>query len=250
MNHTTIPWVLNPDGTQGYTLNPISGCLNGCSYCYARKLANGRLKSRYLANNILPTHSEPNHEAHHADPFYPRFWPEKLKEISPKQKLRGIFVCSMSDLFGIGVPEDWTRQVMDAIKECPQHRFYLLTKQAQNMVKYSPFPDNAWVGISATNYAMANNARYYLQQIKAKVKYLSIEPLLEPLQDKRECQFNLLGEGINWLVLGCQTKPVILPRPEWVREILAEGDKASIPVFVKPPMSTLMGIARQEFPHA
>ena len=43
MNKTQIEWVRNPDGTQGYTWNPITGCLNGCEYCYARKLANGRL---------------------------------------------------------------------------------------------------------------------------------------------------------------------------------------------------------------
>ena len=52
MNRTTIEWVKNPDGTQGYTWNPITGCLNGCPYCYARKLANGRLKQRYLANKF------------------------------------------------------------------------------------------------------------------------------------------------------------------------------------------------------
>lgn len=51
MNKTSIEWAKNPDGTQGYTWNPVTGCLNGCEYCYARKLANGRLKSRYLANS-------------------------------------------------------------------------------------------------------------------------------------------------------------------------------------------------------
>ncbi|KKK91159.1 hypothetical protein LCGC14_2715740, partial [marine sediment metagenome] len=50
MNKTKIEWVKNPDGTQGYTWNPITGCLNGCDYCYARRLANTRLKERYLAN--------------------------------------------------------------------------------------------------------------------------------------------------------------------------------------------------------
>lgn len=64
MNRTTIEWVRNPDGSPGFTLNPVTGCLRGCAYCYARKLANGRLKKRYLANgncryyrsaNIQPT---------------------------------------------------------------------------------------------------------------------------------------------------------------------------------------------------
>ena len=54
MNRTKIEWCKNPNGTQGYTWNPITGCLNGCSYCYARKLADGRLKSRMLANTVMP----------------------------------------------------------------------------------------------------------------------------------------------------------------------------------------------------
>ena len=160
MNKTNIEWVKNPDGTQGYTWNPITGCLNGCEYCYARKLANTRLKERYLANrNIaLPkveykgssegftpkdimrdclTLNKAKADAHD-DPFYPRFWPERLKELQPigglvcelvypPKTCKGVFVCDMSDLFGIGIPEEWTRAVLGMIKKWPAHRFYLLT---------------------------------------------------------------------------------------------------------------------------
>ena len=93
MNHTRIEWVKNPDGTQGYTWNPITGCLNGCPYCYARKLANGRLKQRYLANTNLAPNAKGDvakltisdrtaieREGDYADPFYPRFWEERLDE--------------------------------------------------------------------------------------------------------------------------------------------------------------------------
>ncbi len=142
MNRTNIEWVRNPDGSQGYTFNPITGCLNNCSYCYARKLANGRLKSRYLANhNMLPfedmaDEDGSDHWQFH-DPFYPRFWPERLIEIRPDTKAKGIFVCDMSDLFGKGIPKEWTQEVLDMCQGLFEHRFYLLTKQSQNLIIFS-----------------------------------------------------------------------------------------------------------------
>ena len=116
MNRTKVEWVRNPDGSQGYSWNPITGCLNNCGYCYARRLASGRLRAKYLANDILAPHDEPDHKEYCDNPFYPRFWPEKLKEL-PKVKSRpyreggtvvtsqrdikskGIFVCNMSEFF-------------------------------------------------------------------------------------------------------------------------------------------------------
>jgi len=196
MNKTKIEWVKNPDGTQGDTWNPITGCLNGCPYCYARKLANGRLKSRYVANtNIAPVYAECGEEYHkadrliaEADPFYPRFWEERIGELdtwSYDSKPHGVFVCDMGDLFGRGVPEEWTRRVLGAIDEQlmrpHKDRFYLLTKQPQNLQKWSPFPDNCWVGVTATDQDMVERAIPYLACVQARVKFLSLEPLLGPI---------------------------------------------------------------------
>ena len=140
MNKTKIEWVKNPDGSPGYSWNPITGCLNGCEYCYARKLANTRLRERYLANqNISPVQTEgPGYYTSKLvdslDPFYPRFWEDRMKQLNQGYKRnKGIFVCDMSDLFGIGVPEEWARRVLDEIKRTwmiPYCRVYLLTKPA------------------------------------------------------------------------------------------------------------------------
>jgi len=265
MQKTSIEWVKNPDGTQGYTWNPITGCLNGCPYCYARKLANGRLRSRYLANRNIAIPKNAHFEMMkgvsgeppaYEDPFYPRFWAERL--IEPVNKLRrwgrnksvfnaqspkGIFVCDMSDLFGIGIPNEWTRRVLDKLQYAKQHRFYLLTKQPQNLVKFSPFPDNCWVGVTVTgeNPKLSSlfNALDALDDIQCKVRYLSFEPLLGDFHIAADLDI-ILGGSVDWLIIGAQTKPYKPPKIEWVEEIVGAADKAGVPVFLKDNLLELV----------
>jgi len=270
LQHTKIEWVKNPDGTQGYTWNPITGCLNGCPYCYARKLANGRLKARYLANkNIAPRktmahdvggqHYEWLDDTPDINPFYPRFWEDRLEQpvvkyrstkagyIWKPHKARGIFCCDMSDLFGIGVPEEWTRRVLNIIDYCCQDRFYLLTKQPQNLAKFSPFPDNCFVGVTATDRESFNNAVWHLKDISAKVRYISCEPLLGQtvagILDNHHnwpvMNGSILQNVIQWVIIGAQTKPYKPPKIEWVQEIVRAADKAGIPVFLKDNLTPI-----------
>ncbi len=264
MNKTLIEWALNPDGTPGYTWNPITGCLNGCEYCYARKLANTRLKERYLANKNVahqdcdyPSYREATRDyySYLKDPFYPRFWSDRCNRTgmimgkSPK----GIFVCDMSDLFGIGIPEQWTHRVLDRCRDMCLHRFYLLTKQPQNLINFSPFPDNAWVGVSATDDDMLSSAILYLHNIKARVKYISFEPLLGQVKD---LSFTLkYSHIIDWVIIGAQTKPYKPPKWEWVSEIIEACVKAGTPYFLKNNLEPIVpkvfggdGNLIQEFP--
>lgn len=244
MNKTKIEWVKNPDGTQGYTWNPITGCLNGCPYCYARKLANGRLRSRYLANTNIARSGYPIPKnlnelpMDEDDPFYPRFWEGRLEDPLWIKKPCGIFVCDMGELFGDWIPIQWQRLIFWTIKSCPQHRFYLLTKQPQNLIKWSPFPDNCWVGVTATDVQSYREARRYLKHIEAKVKYISFEPLLEHIP------VSMIGlkydATVDWVIIGAQTKPYKPPEIEWVREISEACDKAGIPVFLKDNLYKLI----------
>ncbi len=241
MNKTKIEWVKNPDGSQGYSWNPITGCLNGCSYCYARKLANTRLKERYLANEcIAPVFNDLPDSLY--NPFYPRFWEDRMYDVPIKNyepnKHMGIFCCDMSDLFGIGVPEEWTRRVLTKIRTGGAwHRFYLLTKQPQNLIKFSPFPDNCWVGITTANQAAFNLAWNYMPFISAKVKYLSIEPMQSRILTTPG---QLERFGLDWVIIGAQTKPYKPPKIEWVREIVDAADRAGIPVFLKDSLIPLI----------
>jgi protein gp37 len=280
MNKTKIEWVKNPDGTQGYTWNPITGCLNGCSYCYARKLANTRLKERYLANtNLTPDYLAMQHALNRdavepfQNPFYPRFWPERLEQPFEIRGSMGIFPCDMSDLFGISIPHHWTEAVLNVIKIAEQHRFYLLTKQPQNLKKFSPFPDNCWVGVSATDHDAYCKSLHKIKEIEAKVKFISFEPLLESQTEQSYYSssvmvIDLKYYSISWVIIGAQTKPYKPPKIEWVQEIVEACDNAGIPVFLKDnlrplapkqnfgdwffplPLGNEYGTLRQEFPSA
>jgi len=267
MNRTKVEWVKNPDGSEGYSWNPITGCLDSCIYCYARRLANGRLKAKYLANSILAPHNDPDHKKHCANPFYPRFWPERLKEL-PKAQTRsdksggmgfahqkdiiskGIFVCNMCEFFGDWIPTEWQAEIFRAIRANRQHRFYFLTKQPWNVAKFSPFPDNCWVGVTVCDKRMAFNAdRYYFNLIIAKLKFISFEPLLEDVMEMPP----LFGGGLirqaDWVIIGSQTKPYNPPKIAWIQAIVETADRVGVPVFLKDNLKPLLGDSlRQELP--
>lgn len=254
MHRSKIEWVLNPDNkTLGWVWNPITGCLNhvngicngGNFPCYAYKLANGRLRARYLVGGIFST-SLSLHERYPnctLDPFYPRFWPERLEQPFDIKGSAGIFPCDMSDLFGIGIPHEWTEAVMNVIKIADRHRFYLLTKQPQNLPQWSPFPPNVYLGVTATNQEAFDNAIYWLgYHIEAKIKFISIEPFLQPIHTSPVLLYNFSKKEnlVNQVIIGTQTKPTIYPEIEWVEEIETSAKKAGIAIFEKDNLKPLL----------
>lgn len=279
LNKTNIDWTLNPDGTPGYTLNIWTGCLNhkegyclgGDFPCYAHKLAHGRVKSKYLANTILPRHDEPGHNEHHLDPFYPRFWPSRLEGLAPHNgKARGIFVNSMSEWAGSWVPDEWIKKMFDGIRATPGDRFYLCTKQYRRLPEFSPYPENCWIGATVTSSSMLAKAAFHLTDVKAPVKFLSIEPFLSPLPIPKLLKGILEVAGVNWIIIGACTgtlddlKPTaakypelklmplktdkdgrkwlwsLQPDPDWVRDIISAADKLKIPVWLKHNLMPLL----------
>jgi len=261
MNHTKIEWVKNPDGTRGYTWNPITGCLNhddkgrclgGGFPCYAYQLAHGRLMARYLHGRgrdwkvALDANDRQYHQAC-LDPFYPRFWEDRLHDFgSPNaygyqriRKPKGIFVCDMGELFGDCIPDNWQEAIFDCIGAYPEHRFYLLTKQPQNLIKRSPFPENCYVGVTITHREAAHTTNFYLPEIKAKIKFISLEPLLDDVMQYLYMR-NLI-KACNWVIIGAQTKPYKPPEKMWVDKITEACKKAGIPYFLKDNLQPLLG---------
>lgn len=217
MNKTKIPWC-------DYTVNPVKGlCPMCCEYCYAR-----RMYKRFKWNPEID---------------FDTFWAGDIPRKPSK-----IFVGSTIELFGEWIKPKWLEQIFSQCEHYSEHTFIFLTKRPERLKKWSPFPDNCWIGVSATNYLMASNARYYLEKVQAKVKFLSIEPLLSPIHDRLYCTFDLRGRGIHWVIIGSRTQPTRHPPREWVEEIINAADKANVPVFIKEPMASHFNIQRQEYP--
>lgn len=155
-------------GWCSHVWNPVTGCNNvspACDNCYADTM------SKRLQAIGAPKYK---------DGFAVRMHPDELKRTAAKgSKGFKIFVCSMSDLFHHKVTDQFIEQVFDVIRAHPDHVFQLLTKRPERLVNdgIKP-PDNAWMGVTAENQKWANKRIPLLLQIPAKVRFLSVEPIL------------------------------------------------------------------------
>lgn len=199
-----------------WSWNPVTGCLHNCPYCYARD----------IANRFYP------------EKFAPALHPERLTapvntkvpaDAAQKIGWKNVFVCSMADLFGKWVPEEWIRAVLDQVERNPQWNFLFLTKFPNRLAEFT-FPDNAWVGTTVDCQARVANAEQSFRRVKATVKWLSVEPMLEPLQ------FSDIG-AFQWLVLGgasdSSETPEWRPPHAWILDIEDAARAAGVPFYEK-----------------
>ncbi len=261
MNKTKIEWVRNPDGTQGYTWNPVRGCLHNCPYCYGK-----RMDKRFGDGTFTPT-----------------FHPERLQEPLKVKKPSRIFVGSMADLFG-----DWTwnlksggfattdyvvKCILHTAEQCPQHTFIFLTKNPKGMQGFD-FPENCWCGTSVENQEKATERIPELLKVNCETLFASYEPALGPidigqLSDFSGCQIHCPDtkatcqlhswecreahdnyKRISWLIIGAQTGPgAVKPKMDWL--LAAEqAQAAGIPVFIKDNAADYYGgeLLPRQFP--
>ena len=148
------------------------------------------------------------------------------------RKPQHVFVNSMSDLFHPEVTFDFIWRVFDVMRRASQHRFQVLTKRPKTMAHYvsnyaiDDVPDNVWMGTSVESpeYLWRIDA---LREVPAKIRFLSLEPLLGDLGD-----INL--KGIHWVIVGGESGPGARPmREDWVLNILEQCDRADVPFFFK-----------------
>jgi len=145
------------------------------------------------------------------------------------KKPRLIFVNSMSDLFQDAVPDDFIRRVFSTMKACPQHTFQILTKRSDRLRELGatlPWPPHVWMGVSVEDGRVIGRIAD-LAAVPAKVRFLSCEPLIGPLD-------NLRLKGIHWVIVGGESGPGARPmRPEWVESIHRQCRSSRVPFFFK-----------------
>lgn len=181
--------------------------------------------------------------------FEPTLHPDKLLDPLRLRKPGRIGVCFTGDLGGDWVDPNQivshlplSDRVKFAMMECPQHKFFVLTKRPDNLLKWGEWPDNAWVGATVCNYEMLKNIMEYLPQIQAKNKWISFEPLIKEMGRHIPgwITANLLDANISWIVIGGWSRGSQQPKVEWIREIVEAADKAGIPVFLKENLFPLL----------
>lgn len=177
------------------TWNPMTGCTKisaGCDNCYAYTLAHTKTRENYLRK--LPVK---DNAANRADPFAPRFWPERLEKPYTWRAPKRVFVNSMSDVFHAHFSIDQIRQVFDVMNDNPQHQFQVLTKRPERAARLADklhFGPNVWMGTSVENLDVARRVDA-LRTIDCHVRFISAEPLLGPLD-------TLLLTDIHWVIGG------------------------------------------------
>jgi protein gp37 len=199
------------------TWNPITGCDKispGCKFCYAERMAK-RLKAMGSAN--------------YQNGFKMTLHEQVVELPLSWKKPQTIFVNSMSDLFHKDVPFEFIQRVFDVMNKAYWHRFQILTKRSDILLKYNSklnWSDNIWMGVSVEN----NQYTYRIEDLRntdAYIKFLSIEPLLGPIN-------KLDLKNINWVIVGGESGPGARPmKEEWVIKLKDECINAGVPFFFK-----------------
>ena len=180
------------------------------------------------------------------DGFEPYYYPEAIDSPIHLKKPSIISVGWVGEVIGYG--NEYRDQIFQTIQNCPQHRFLFLTKNPGQLSAWGNFPENAWVGVTATDYGSFVDACGYLGSLKhegkIKTSFLSIEPLLSwDSTDKGSFILDWLMMGdVDQVIIGQQTpiRPETTPKIEHIKEIVEACDKADISVFLKNNLRDLL----------
>lgn len=244
MNKSAIDWC-------DFTWNPVTGCPNGCHYCYARKQA-ARFSGDIRLNKASPqiTHAgggtyileQPFKNSKDAviqfpAGFEPTFHRYRLPMPAQKKKPAAIFVCSMGDLFAPVIPTKWIVDVFDACADAPWHTYLFLTKYPQRYEQLEhlailPHESNFWYGTTITRAAELE--RIGCLPMNAN-RFISIEPILEPIDIDARPLHSAIPYA-DWVIVGAETgnqKTKTTPERAWLEAIIENAHLDHIPILLK-----------------
>jgi protein gp37/ParB-like chromosome segregation protein Spo0J len=213
--------------------NTVTGCLHNCPYCYARDIA-----ERVYPQGFVPVF----HPSRLAGPASVAVPAAAAKDPS----YRNVFANSMSDLFGQWVPAEWIEATIEMARRNPRWTFLTLTKFPQRAAEFE-FPDNWWMGTTVDAQSRVDNAEKAFARVRCGTKWLSLEPLLEPLRFKRLDLF-------QWVVIGgaspSNQTPAWRPPYRWTARLTLEATDAGCRVYHKTNLGVEDGPRLREFPWA
>ena len=219
------------------TWNPVVGCTKvsaGCKYCYAERMS---VRLRAMAQQLEREGSEAGRKSYYTSVVSSRGrWSrrvalveEALQDPFRWKRPRTVFVNSMSDLFHEQVPDEFVMRVFATMAKASKHTFQVLTKRPERALHLAPslpWPENVWMGTSIEDGRVAARLEF-LARVPAKIRFLSLEPLLGPLAELDLSQ-------IHWVIVGGESGPRARPMdPGWVREIRDQALAADVPFFFK-----------------
>lgn len=241
-------------GRPGYTANPVRGCLHGCQW----RMPDGKIAICY-AKAVVDRFALKAYPNGFADLYFDE---RELGAIHNLKEPAGIFICSMSDLFGQKVPVAWIESVLAVIYEHPQHIFFSLTKNSRRLMEFD-LPKNLLVGISAppsfmfgkelkaeAQFTWFRKALENLNGCNAATKWVSLEPLMPGY-------IGLLKDAASWLdwaVIGAASDGNRTHQPDYstLHFALEHLNAGKVPVFFKGnldrELAEKFGRWRQEFP--
>jgi len=204
------------------TWNPVRGCTKispGCKHCYAETFA-----ERFRGVKGHP----------YEQGFDLRLVPQKLAEPFSWRSPKLVFVNSMSDLFQPGVPDEYTEMVSRVMTVAHWHTYQVLTKRSERLrdllrgrLRFAAQHENIWWGVSVEDRKYGLPRVKHLQQAPARVRFLSVEPLLEDLG-------RLDLSGIHWVIVGGESGPgARLMKEEWVISVRDQCREQGVPFFFK-----------------
>lgn len=243
-----------------HTWNPVTGCLHGCTYCYARRFID-RFKPQpyeypqpdaleflphgsgiFVSNS--PCNAVNDIQNRMRTTLYPRgfaptFHTYTLCYPAKRSIPSRVFVSSLGDLFGEWVPDIWIQDVFDACEQAPQHTYLFLTKNPQRYCDLAeagklPARDNFWYGSTVTN---DDKPIFFSDKHNC---YVSIEPLLGPF----DVEVASVLENIRWVIIGAMTGPGCKqhqPKREWIENIVESAELSHAAVFMKDSLAPIWG---------
>lgn len=260
MNKTKIEWC-------DRTWNPVTGCFHNCPYCYAAKIAkrfggdycydsNGNdpplfvLNEPYYTKRSLGAKPRTNPYPYSFSPTFHRY---RLEEPSKTKKPQNIFVCSMADLFGDWVPDEWIIKIIEACKNASQHRYLFLTKnykRYEDLTAKKILPclrEPYYFGSTITTQEESkayfdwhfNSHNDYKNNYWIN-RFISAEPL------QGDINLHLRWFTADWVIIGAETgnrKNKVIPKREWIENIVhqchAEGGHRYVRVFMKDSLAEI-----------